>query len=69
MLIDLLQSQKAPLIDLAKTSGEENLRVLGPDLVDQLRKKIKIMMAHWEDYERLFINEGGHAADPTAIPR
>jgi len=69
VLIDLLQSQKAPLIDLAKTSGEENIRVLGPDLVDQLRKKIKIMMAHWEDYERLFINEGGHAADPTAIPR
>jgi len=57
VLIDLLQSQKAPLIDLAKTSGEENIRVLGPDLVDQLRKKIKIMMAHWEDYDRLFIKE------------
>jgi hypothetical protein len=58
VLIDLLQSQKAPLIDLAKTSGEENIRVLGPDLVDQLRRKIKIMIAHWEDYERLFMKEG-----------
>jgi hypothetical protein len=69
VLIDLLQSEKAPLLDLAKTSGEENIRVLGPDLADQLRKKIKIMMAHWEDYERLFIKEDGKAADPAAIPR
>jgi hypothetical protein len=58
VLIDLLQSQKAPLIDLAKTNGEENIRVLGPDLADQLRKKIRIMIAHWADYERLFIKEG-----------
>jgi hypothetical protein len=61
VLIDLLQSQKAPLIDLAKTSGEENIRVLGPDLVDQLRRKIKIMIAHWADYERLFIKQGTDA--------
>jgi hypothetical protein len=56
VLIDLLQSQRAPLIDLAKTNGEENIRVLGPDLIDQLRKKIKIMIAHWDDYKRLFMN-------------
>ena len=57
VLIDLLQSQKAPLLDLAKTSAEENIRVLGPDLIDQLREKIKIMIAHWADYQRLFIEE------------
>jgi hypothetical protein len=57
VLIALLQSHKAPLIDLAKTSGEENIRVLGPDLVDQLRKRVKIMIAHWQDYERLFAGE------------
>ncbi len=69
VLIDLLQSQPALLIDLAKSSGEENIRVLGPDLVDQLRRKIKIMIAHWEDYERLFIKESKQADKAAAIPR
>jgi hypothetical protein len=69
VLIDLLQSQEAPLIDLAKTNSDENIRVLGPDLTDQLRKKIKIMMAHWEDYKRLFIDEGDKAHKPAAVPR
>ena len=68
VLIGLLQAQKAPLLDLAKTSAEENIRVLGPDLVDQLRKRIKIMIAHWEDYERLFIKEGDKAGKSPAIP-
>jgi hypothetical protein len=69
-LIDLLRSQEAPLLDLAKTSGEENIRVLGPDLVDQLRKKVRIMIAHWEDYERLFVEEDSVSTPKsTVIPR
>ena len=68
LLIDLLQSQKAPLIELAKTSEEENIRMLGPDLIDQLRKKVKIMIAHWEDYERLFTDEERKEPKPAAIP-
>jgi hypothetical protein len=68
VLIDLLQSQKAPLIELAKTSEEENIRMLGPDLIDQLRKRVKIMIAHWEDYERLFIDEERKEPRPAAIP-
>ena len=67
LLIELLQSQKAPLIELAKTSEEENIRMLGPDLIDQLRKKVKIMIAHWEDYERLFIDEERKEPKPAAI--
>ena len=67
-LIALLQSHKAPLIDLAKTSGEENIRVLGPDLVDQLRKRVKIMIAHWQDYERLFVGEERTAPKSPSIP-
>ena len=39
------------------TAGVENIRRFGPDIVDQLRRKIDIMMDHWEDYERLFIEE------------
>jgi hypothetical protein len=68
VLIDLLQSQKAPLIELAKTSEEENIRMLGPDLVDQLRKKVRIMIAHWQDYERLFVDEERKEPKSTAIP-
>jgi hypothetical protein len=61
LLIDLLTAPPppAPVLDLAHPPAKENIRVLGPDLVDQLRRKVKIMMAHWEDYERLFDEEKG----------
>jgi len=58
-LIGLLHSPPAPVLDLAYPPAKENIRVLGPDLTDQLRRKVKIMMAHWEDYERLFDEEAG----------
>jgi hypothetical protein len=57
VLIELLESTDAPLLDLAATKEEEDIRILGGDLTRQLRKKIKIMVAHWEDYERLFMKE------------
>ena len=59
LLIDLLNAAPAPVLDLAHPPAKENIRVLGPDLVDQLRRKVKIMMAQWEDYERLFDQEKG----------
>jgi hypothetical protein len=61
LLIDLLTAPvpAGPVLDLAHPPAKENIRVLGPDLVDQLRRKVKIMMAHWEDYERLFDPEKG----------
>ncbi len=54
VLADLIESTREILIDTTKTSAEENIRVLGPDLAAQLRRKVKIMVKHWEDYERLF---------------
>ena len=60
-LIDLLKSPPAPVLDLAYPPAQENIRVLGPNLADQLRRKVEIMMAHWEDYERLFDEEAGRA--------
>ncbi|MBL8241772.1 MAG: hypothetical protein JNM66_30390 [Bryobacterales bacterium] len=57
VLAELLEGNKDVLIDTAKTSGQESIRVLGPDLAAQLRRKVKIMAAHWEDYERLFDEE------------
>lgn len=57
VLAELIESTKDVLIDTTKTSAEENIRVLGPDLAAQLRRKVKIMVKHWEDYERLFDQE------------
>ncbi len=55
ILLDLLQSTNQPLLQLAPTKAEEDIRILGPDLTDQLKMKIKVMMDHWEDHERLFV--------------
>lgn len=54
ILANLIESTKDELIHTTKTSAEENIRILGPDLADQLRRKARIMARYWEDYERLF---------------
>jgi hypothetical protein len=53
-LRQLLLSAKGPLLDLAPTPAEETIRRLGPDLPAQLKRKMDIMNAHWDDYRRLF---------------
>jgi hypothetical protein len=53
-LRQLLLTAKGPLLDLASTEEEETSRRLGPDLPDQLKRKMDIMNAHWDDYKRLF---------------
>lgn len=69
LLADLLGSTQAALIETAKTPQEESIRVLGPDLAGQLRRKVKIMVSRWEDYERLFDEEsakpGPHPTGPA----
>ena len=57
VLAEMLESTKDVLLDLAKTKEEENIRVLGPDLAGQLRRRVQIMAKYWEDYERLFDEE------------
>ena len=54
VLIGILESTKEPVLDLAKKKEEEDIRMLGPDIVQQLHKKINIMNTHWEDYKRIF---------------
>jgi hypothetical protein len=54
VLIDLLGENPGQYLVLAPTKEEEDIRLLGPDIVEQLRKKLQVMNAHWEDYERLF---------------
>jgi len=53
-LRQLLLSAKGPLLDLAPDAAEETSRRLGPDLAAQLKRKMDIMNAHWEDYKLLF---------------
>ncbi len=54
VLIEILQSSPKVILHLAVNPSEEDIRMLGPDLVAQLRKKLALMNAHWEDYERVF---------------
>lgn len=50
----LLLTTNEQLIKTASTPDQETIRMLGPELPDQIKKKIDIMNAHWEDYKRLF---------------
>jgi hypothetical protein len=49
--------QRAPdahaLLEFARTRQEEDITLLGPDLIAQLQKKVQVMNAHWQDYNRL----------------
>jgi hypothetical protein len=54
VLLKLLESGKPDLIHLAATKEETDIRMLEPNLAESLRKKMQIMMKHWEDHERLF---------------
>jgi hypothetical protein len=53
-LLRLLQSTPQPVLDLAAVPEEETIMRLGPDLPAQLKHKIDLMNAHWQDYDRLF---------------
>ena len=46
----ILESSPIPLIQEAKIPEYETIRMLGPDLTSQLKRKIDIMNAHWQDY-------------------
>lgn len=58
VLADLLDANpNEVLIDVADTPEEESIRVLSPNLSSQLRRKVQLMVRHWEDFERLFDEE------------
>ena len=39
---------------VAADPAEEDTFTFGPDLVDQLRRKIRTTMEHWLDFDRLY---------------
>ena len=55
-LIDLVEGEGTDqvLITASKPEDEDTF-ILGPDLADQLRKKRQIMLAHWRDFDRLYL--------------
>jgi len=50
-IIDILEDGGMELICYAKPPFPEDTFILGPELIDQLKKKRKIMLAHWTDIE------------------
>ena len=52
-LIELLRSSKIPLIAMASSKEDEDCFTFGPDLIDQLEKKIRTEHAHMPDHFRL----------------
>jgi len=54
LLIELLNSTDAKIFHTVVDPEEEDSFAFGPNLVDQLKKKIRIMHDHWLDYDRIF---------------
>jgi hypothetical protein len=54
LLIDILQRTSERIIKTADTPEDERIRMLGPALVEQLHRKLKIMNDHWNDYDLIF---------------
>lgn len=50
----LLASTDARILDTAPTTTEEYALRLGPNVRENLRQKVRIMNAHWRDYDRMF---------------
>lgn len=54
ILMDLLRPDPREFLDLAPTPQEEDIRLLSPNILDQLQRKLDISNAHWLDYRRVF---------------
>jgi hypothetical protein len=54
LLIDILQDSEERILMAADSPEDERIRMLGPDLIEQLRMKLKVMNARWNDYNLLF---------------
>jgi len=50
-LIELLENGGLELVAMAKDPRYEDTFLLGPDLIEQLKKKARIMRAHWLDVQ------------------
>ena len=53
-LIKILKTSPEPLIVSASDKSQEGFYRYGPDLVDQLEKKVELMLKHWRDVDELY---------------
>jgi hypothetical protein len=53
-LIRLMTDSPVPLFETAESAAEEDAFTLGPDLADQLRRKVAITMRRWKEFDRLY---------------
>lgn len=53
-LARILETSQTPVLHLAKSSEKEDSFTLGPNLAEQLKKKVHIMQDHWLDLNRLY---------------
>ena len=54
-LVEVLELKHAPVaITYTDDPAEEDTFTLGPDLVDQIRHKIRTTMSHWLGFDRLY---------------
>jgi hypothetical protein len=58
-LIRLLETSRVPLVYTAPTKQEEEIFTLGPDLIDQLKKKVAITIKHQLEVHRLYHRRQG----------
>ncbi|MBN2408597.1 MAG: hypothetical protein JXE07_02575 [Candidatus Aminicenantes bacterium] len=58
-LVDLFEKSPFPLVELAPSKEEEDIFLIGPDIVEQLRKKVRIMLRHERDVDRLYKRRQG----------
>ncbi len=53
-LLHILEKEDARAIQHARQKDEESVFMLGQDLTGMVRKKIQIMMDHWQEYEDIW---------------
>jgi hypothetical protein len=53
-LIELVEAHGRSVVHFAAAPEEESVFVLGPNLAADLRRKLDVMLDHWQDYERLY---------------
>jgi len=53
-LIDLLEGSDERILQCADSEAGEDIRLLGPNVTEELARKVEIMHDRWDDYRRLF---------------
>jgi len=64
-LAKLIEEAPEPVLAMAPTAEEEDGFLFAPNLVEQLRKKVEIMLNHWPEYNALYPPPGS----PTSRTR